>query len=91
MLATATQRLPSDPIIDRAVARLDAWLETMRGARGYGGPVTHWRQQSFIYTGPGRDWRYEGIIAGYLELWRVSGASLWLDRAVRAGDDLLGG
>ncbi|MBX0326640.1 hypothetical protein K2Z83_02950 [Oscillochloris sp. ZM17-4] len=91
MLATATERSPTNSIVDHAVARLDAWLETMRGARGYGGPVTHWRQQSLIYTGPGRDWRYEGIIAGYLELWRRSGAQIWLDRARRAGDDLLGG
>lgn len=91
MLATATERFPADPTIDDAVARLDAWLETMRGTRGYGGPVSHWRQQSLIYTGPGRDWRYEGIIAGYLELWRRGGARVWLERARRAGDDLLAG
>jgi len=90
-----------------AVARLDAWLETMRtraaGAarahvpRGYGGPVAHWWQQSLLYTGAGLDWRYEGIITGYLELW---GRTLpgqhrqderWLTKARRAGDDLISG
>lgn len=91
MLAIAPQRLPVDHQIDHAVARLDTWFQTMRGERGYGGPVTHWRQQSLIYTGPGRDWRYEGIIAGYLELWQHSGQPIWLERAQSAGDDLLAG
>jgi hypothetical protein len=91
MLATSNPALTTNLAIDSAVARLDAWLETMRGPRGYGGPVAHWRQQSLVYTGPGRDWRYEGIIAGYLELWRRSGAERWLERARSAGDDLLGG
>jgi hypothetical protein len=91
MLATLTQRVPADPAIDPALARLEAWLETMRGPRGYGGPVVHWRQQSLVYTGPGRDWRYEGIIAGYLSLWRTSDDRRWLERARRAGNDLLNG
>ncbi len=74
-----------------AVARLDAWLETMRGPGGYGGPVAHWWRQSLLYTGPGLDWRYEGIIEGYLALWRRSGDPRWLAKARRAGDDLLAG
>jgi hypothetical protein len=77
--------------IDTAVARLDAWLETMRGPDGYGGPVAHWWQQSLLYTGAGLDWRYEGIIAGYVQLWERTGAERWLDKARRAGDDLLAG
>jgi len=76
---------------DRAVARLDAWLETMRGPDGYGGPVAHWWQQSLVYTGAGLDWRYEGIIAGYLQLWERSGDPCWLAKARRAGDDLVAG
>jgi hypothetical protein len=73
---------------DRAVAGLAAWLETMRAPNGYGGPVAHWWQQSLIYTGAGLDWRYEGIIAGYLLLWQRSGDERWLRRAQRDGDDL---
>jgi hypothetical protein len=76
--------------IDAAVARLDAWLDTMRGAGGYSGPVAHWWQQSFTYAGTGLDWRYEGIIAGYLTLWERTGDLDWLMKARRAGDDLLG-
>jgi len=80
--------------IDQAVARLDAWLETLRGpegTRGYGGPVAHWWRQALLYTGPGLDWRYEGIIGGYLALWERSGDEHWLIKARRAGADLLAG
>lgn len=77
--------------INAAVARLDAWFETMRGPDGYGGPVAHWWQQSLLYTGAGLDWRYEGIVAGYLSLWRAAGDERWLHKARRAGDDLLQG
>jgi hypothetical protein len=83
----------SDPsTIDLAIARLDAWLETMRGPnhdQPYGGPVAHWWQQSLLYTGPGYDWRYEGIIRGYLALWQRIADPRWLDKARRAGEDLL--
>jgi len=81
--------LPSE--VDVAVARLDAWLETMHGPGGYGGPVAHWWGQSLLYTGPGLDWRYEGIITGYLQLWERTGDQRWLDKAQRAGDDLVDG
>ena len=77
--------------IDWALARLEAWLETMRGPSGalpYGGPVAHWWQQSLLYTGPGHDWRYEGIILGYLALWERTGENRWLTKACRAGDDV---
>jgi len=73
----------------QAVAALDAWLETMRAPGGYGGPVAHWWQQSLLYTGAGRDWRYEGIVAGYLALWERTGDEQWLAKARRAGDDLV--
>src|SRR5438034_3584893 len=77
--------------LDIAVAKLDAWFETMRGPGGYGGPVAHWWQQSLLYTGAGLDWRYEGMIAGYLRLWERTGDERWLRKARRAGDDLVDG
>ncbi|PDV99085.1 hypothetical protein [Candidatus Chloroploca asiatica] len=80
-----------DVTIAHAVAKLDAWFETMRGPGGYGGPVAHWWQQSLLYTGAGLDWRYEGIISGYLTLWERTGAEQWLAKARRAGDDLVAG
>jgi len=73
------------------VANLDAWLDTMRGPDGYGGPVVHWWQNCLSFTGAGLDWRYEGIISGYLTLWRRTGEARWLVKARRAGDDLVHG
>ena len=74
-----------------AVRRMDAWLESMRGPDGYGGPVAHWWQNCLLFTGAGLDWRYEGIIEGYLALHQKTGEARWLDKARRAGDDLVRG
>jgi hypothetical protein len=70
------------------VANLAAWFETMRGPDGYGGPVVHWWQNCLSFTGAGLDWRYEGLISGYLTLHERTGEPCWLARARRAGDDL---
>lgn len=35
------------------------------------------------------DWRYEGLICGYLNLYRITSQTRWLERAVNAGNDLL--
>lgn len=83
--------LVDEVAIARSVARLDAWLDTMRSLDGYSGPVAHWWQQCLLFTGAGLDWRYEGIIAGYLTLWERTGEVRWLEKARRAGDDLLHG
>lgn len=77
--------------IPQAVANLDGWLDTMRVPGGYGGPVVHWWQNCLQYTGSGLDWRYEGIISGYLTLWQRTGQPQWLEKACRAGDDLVAG
>ncbi|MGB1249177.1 MAG: hypothetical protein ACPG8W_00980 [Candidatus Promineifilaceae bacterium] len=70
-------------------AAFSHWLETMRSPGGYGGPVAHWWQQSLMFCGAGFDWRYEGIIAGYLALWRRTDDEQWLRMARQAGDDLV--
>ncbi|HVX29884.1 MAG TPA: hypothetical protein VHA53_05350, partial [Nitrolancea sp.] len=74
------------------VLGLDRWFETMRvnwPTPGYGGPVVHWWNHSLAYRGAGFDWRYEGIIDGYLTLWRAMDDARWLARATRAGSDLV--
>lgn len=78
-------------VIAEAVINLDAWLETMRGPDGYGGPVAHWWQNCLQFTGAGLDWRYEGIIIGYLNLYKKTRDEKWLTKARRAGDDLVRG
>ncbi len=77
--------------IVQAIGRLDAWLDTMRGPDGYGGPVAHWWQNCLQFTGTGLDWRYEGIVIGYLNLYERTGDERWLAKARRAGDDLVRG
>lgn len=74
-----------------AVMRADAWLDTMRSDQGYTGPVSHWWQNCLQYTGVGLDWRYEGIVAGYLTLFQRTSERRWLLKARRAGDDLVAG
>ena len=71
-----SQKIAKKSPILASCLRLEAWLETMRGPGGYGGPVAHWWQQSLMYTGPGLDWRYEGIIEGYLQLWARTGKQM---------------
>lgn len=83
--------MDSQAEIDRAVLLLDAWLESMRTPDGYGGPVAHWWQDCLHFTGVGLDWRYEGIILGYLNLYERTGNGRWLAKARRAGDDLVRG
>lgn len=77
--------------ISAAVIGLDAWFDRMRQPGGYGGPVIHWWRDCLEYTGPGLDWRYEGVIIGYLNLWSASRDRIWLDKACQAGDDLIAG
>jgi hypothetical protein len=71
------------------VARLDRWLQTMRGPGGYAGPISHWWESSFVYCGPMADWRYEGIVRGYVTLYRSTSDPVWRHRATVAGRDLL--
>jgi len=73
------------------VGQLHRWIESMRVAGGYGGPVSHWWRHSLRYTGPGLDWRYEGIIHGYLNLYDSTGDDTWLQVAQTAGQDLVDG
>ena len=74
-----------------AVARLAAWLRTMRQPGGFAGPVAHWWQDCLLYTGPGLDWRYEGILAGYRLLYERTGRPEFRERLREAAGDLLAG
>lgn len=73
----------------QGLANLDAWLATMRQAGGYGGPVPHWWESCFRYVGPGIDWRYEGLLAGYATLYARTQAPRWQQRLGQAAADVL--
>lgn len=77
--------------INSIVGRMDGWLDSMRHPDGYGGPVVHWWRDCLDFAGVGLDWRYEGIILGYLNLFQATGRQVWLDKAIRAGNDLIAG
>jgi hypothetical protein len=75
--------------IYRSILKLDSWLQSMRTNSGYTGPICHWWDSSFIYCGVGIDWRYEGIILGYVDLFKRTNDYLWLNRALMAGNDVI--
>jgi hypothetical protein len=77
--------------LPRAVGLLDSWLDSMRAPEGYAGPVSHWWDSCLVYTGTMLDWRYEGIICGYLNLYRITNNTVWLSKARLAADDLVRG
>jgi hypothetical protein len=77
--------------IRETVLDLDVWLDGMRQSEGYGGPAVNWDEDCLDYSGPGLDWRYEGIICGYLNLWHATSNPVWLTKARQAGEDLLNG
>ena len=81
--------IESESELHAMIRLIDAWLDTMRGPEGYGGPAVHWWQDCLDFSGPGMDWRYEGIISGYLNLYKDSGNPFWVHKAKRAGDDLV--
>jgi hypothetical protein len=74
-----------------ALADLDAWLQTIHQPRGYAGPVAHWWQNRYRYTGPGLDWRYEGILIGYSLLYQKTGELRWRGHPDEEERDPFGG
>ncbi len=77
--------------VSTQITGLHLWLTSMRSTDGFGGPVSHWWRNSLFFAGTGLDWRYEGIILGYLALFERTGNELWLRLAQQAGDDLVAG
>jgi hypothetical protein len=73
---------------ETAIVRLHHWFETMRGEAGYTGPVSHWWESSLLYCGASLDWRYEGLISAYVNLYRKTQNLLCLEAAIRAAEDL---
>ncbi len=73
------------------ISRQVTWLETWKQPQGYGGPVIHYWKNSTCYTGPGLDWRYEGIIIAFIRLFEKTNQEKFLYRAIGAGNHLVKG
>lgn len=72
--------------LERAIDRVDSWLDTLWSPSGYGGPIAHWWESNLLFTAPLYDWRYEGIIDGYRTLFVKTGKIDYLSKATRAAD-----
>ncbi len=72
-----------------AIGRADAWFESMKASGGYTGPIPHWWESCLLYCGPMIDWRYEGILSGYVTLWGSTNDARWLERARDAAEDVV--
>jgi hypothetical protein len=81
--------MPTESELSTAITRLDLWFDTMRAPEGFAGPVSHWWDSSLVYAGAMHDWRYEGIVCGYLNLYGQTNEARWLEKACRACDDLV--
>ena len=72
-----------------AIVKVDQWFQQMRQCRGFAGPISHWWESSLLNCAAMADWRYEGILCGYVQLARRTGQQFWVERAVQAGDDVV--
>ncbi len=79
---------PETDAAGSALGRLEAWLATMRGEGGYYGPVVGLRGVAMAWCGPGHDWRWEGLLDGWIALHRRTGSAVYLDRMAQALGDL---
>jgi len=71
-----------------ALAALEGWLETQHGAGGFYGPSVGLRGVSMAWCGPSHDWRWEGLLDGWIALHRGTRNPAYLDRIERACRDL---
>ncbi len=67
-------------VAESALGRLEGWLATMRGPGGYYGPVVGLRGVSMAWCGAGHDWRWEGLLDGWVALHRRTGDPVYLER-----------
>ncbi|MFH1234115.1 MAG: hypothetical protein V1493_00700 [Candidatus Diapherotrites archaeon] len=76
--------------LEESISRHCLWLKTMKQKGGYGGPVAHYWSDSLQYTGPATDWRYQGLIEGFLSLYEKTGQKEFLAEAIACGDFIAG-
>lgn len=71
------------------ISKNTSWIESMHQKDGYYGPVIHYWRKNLDYIGPGYDWRYEGIITGYLNLYEKFKEKNFFEEALKCGYELI--
>ncbi len=71
-----------------ALAALEAWIEGMHGAGGYAGPSVGLRGVSMSWCGPSHDWRWEGLLDGWISRHQRTRDPVYLDRIEEAFREL---
>ena len=77
---------PSTPAV--ALASLETWLDSLRAEGGYTGPVAGLRGECMAWCGPSHDWRWEGLLDGWVARHRTTADPVHLDHIARAMLDL---
>lgn len=71
-----------------ALGALEGWLESLRGEGGYYGPAVGLRGAVLAWCGPAHDWRWEGLLDGWVARHRTTGEPVYLERIEQAFRDL---
>lgn len=71
-----------------ALGALESWLETLHGAGGYYGPAVGMRGTALSWCGPAHDWRWEGLLDGWVARHCRTAEPVYLDRIEQAFRDL---
>jgi hypothetical protein len=71
-----------------ALGALEGWMETLHGAGGYYGPVVGMRGMAMTWCGPAHDWRWEGLLDGWVARHRRTAEPVYLERIKQAFRDL---
>lgn len=75
--------------LENSIAKNMAWIHTFRQPTGFGGPVVHYWGHCLDYIGPANDWRYEGLVTAFLELYSKTKNPYFLECTLECGEFVL--
>jgi hypothetical protein len=74
--------------INSALSALEEWITSIHSQEGYHGPAIGFKGHSIGFCGAGFDWRYEGLIDGWIALHQQTHRDEYLDRIEQAIKEL---
>lgn len=75
--------------IGDSLQNLMNWLKTMHSNGEYTGPVVHYWRYNLLFTGAATDWRYEGLIEGFLILYNKTKDRRFLEKSMQLSQECL--